>query len=93
MAAIWHGFARLHWQVALTLSSSPSWSEPPKEESGKLLVANKGDHTLGIIDPVANRQTAVVPENGVTGHEVIVSSDGKIAYVAIYGNPALMVKM
>lgn len=72
--------------IAFTLSSSSSWSEPPKEESGTLLVANKGDHTLGIIDPVANKQTAVVPENGVTGHEVIASSDGKTAYVPIYGN-------
>ena len=51
-----------------------------------LLVANKGDRTLGIVDPVAGRQIAVVPEDGVTGHEVAASSDGKLAFVPIYGN-------
>jgi hypothetical protein len=51
-----------------------------------LLVANKGDHTLGIIDPAASKQIAVVPENGVTGHEVITSPDCKTAYVPIYGD-------
>jgi DNA-binding beta-propeller fold protein YncE len=51
-----------------------------------LLVANKGDHSLGIIDPAAARQLATVPEGGVTGHEVAASPDGRTAYVPIYGN-------
>jgi YVTN family beta-propeller protein len=53
---------------------------------GWLLVANKGDQTLGLIDPVTGKQVAVVAEGGVTGHEVIASPDGKTAYVPIYGN-------
>jgi YVTN family beta-propeller protein len=53
---------------------------------GYLLVANKGEQTLGIIDPVEMRQVAVVPEDGVTGHEVVASPDGKRAFVPIYGN-------
>ncbi len=53
---------------------------------GLLLVANKGDHTLGIIDPVAGRQVATVKQSGVTGHEVIASPDGRTAYVPIYGD-------
>ena len=53
---------------------------------GVLLVANKGDHTLGIIDPVAGRQIATVDEDGVTGHEVAASPDGRRAFVPIYGN-------
>jgi YVTN family beta-propeller protein len=53
---------------------------------GLLLVANKGDHTLGIVDPVAGRQVATVKQSGVTGHEVIASPDGKTAYVPIYGD-------
>jgi len=53
---------------------------------GFLLVANKGDHTLGIIDPESGKQLATVAEGGVTGHEVIASPDGKLAYVPIYGN-------
>lgn len=51
-----------------------------------LLVANKGDHTLGLIDPIAQKQIATVPEDGVTGHEVAASPDGKLAFVPIYGN-------
>lgn len=53
---------------------------------GLLLVANKGEHTLGIVDPDAGRQLAVVPEEGITGHEVVASPDGRTAYVPIYGN-------
>jgi DNA-binding beta-propeller fold protein YncE len=53
---------------------------------GLLLVANKGNNSLGIIDPVAGKQVAEVAEGGVTGHEVTTSPDGKLAYVPIYGN-------
>jgi YVTN family beta-propeller protein len=54
--------------------------------SGLLLVDNKGDKTLGIIDPASGRQIAVVEEEGETGHEVAASPDGKRAFVPIYGN-------
>jgi len=54
--------------------------------SGTLLVTNKGDRTLSLIDPVTNKQTAVVPEEGVTGHEVAASADGKRAFVPIFGD-------
>jgi YVTN family beta-propeller protein len=53
---------------------------------GILLVANKGDQTMGVVDPHAGRQIATVPEGGVTGHEIATSPDGKRAYVPIYGN-------
>jgi DNA-binding beta-propeller fold protein YncE len=53
---------------------------------GLLLVTNKGDQTLGIIDPVAGKQLATVAEDGITGHEVAASPDGKRAFVPIYGN-------
>ena len=56
------------------------------ERGGLLLVANKGNQTLGIIDPVAGRQIATVAEDGVTGHEVVASPDAKRAFVPIYGN-------
>jgi DNA-binding beta-propeller fold protein YncE len=49
-------------------------------------VANKGDRTLGIIDPAAGKQVAAIAENGITGHEVIASPDGKTAFVPIYGD-------
>ena len=50
-----------------------------------LLVCNKGDESLGLIDVEAGRQVAAVPEGGTTGHEVAVSADGHMAYVPIYG--------
>ncbi len=53
---------------------------------GWLLVANKGDHTLAIVDPVDGSTVAVVAEDGVTGHEVVASPDGSRAFVPIYGN-------
>lgn len=53
---------------------------------GVLLVANKGDQTLGIIDPESGKQVATVSEGGTTGHEVIASPDGRLAYVPIYGD-------
>ena len=54
--------------------------------SGILLVANKGAHTLGIVDPVAGKQLVAIPEDGVTGHEVAATPDGRRAFVPIYGN-------
>ncbi len=51
-----------------------------------LLVANKGDRTLSIINPETGEQLAAVPEEDVTGHEVVASADGKLAFVPIYGD-------
>ena len=56
------------------------------EPRGLLLVANKGDHTLGIIDPEAGKMVATVTQSGVTAHEVAASPDGRTAYVPIYGD-------
>src|SRR5438094_3196411 len=44
-----------------------------------LLVANQHDHNLSLIDPAAGKQIATVPVDGVTGHEVAASPDGKTA--------------
>jgi YVTN family beta-propeller protein len=65
-----------------------AWSQTSKNSStsGLLLVANKGDNALGIIDPNTNKQIAEIPEGGITGHEITTSRDGKLAYVPIYGN-------
>jgi DNA-binding beta-propeller fold protein YncE len=51
-----------------------------------LLVANQGDRNLSLIDPSIGKQVATVPVDGVTGHEVAASPDGKMAYVPIYGD-------
>jgi YVTN family beta-propeller protein len=68
----------------LPLIAAPAPAKAPSH--GLLLVANKGDHTIGIIDPDAGREIATVEEDGVTAHEVIASPDGKTAFAPIYGN-------
>jgi len=72
--------------MTLALATSAIWSATAGSPGGVLLVANKADRSLGIIDPGSGQQLAAVPENGVTGHEVIASPDGKTAYVPIYGD-------
>jgi YVTN family beta-propeller protein len=51
-----------------------------------MLVAVKGTQSLAIVDPASGTVLASVPENGITGHEVVASADGKLAFVPIYGN-------
>src|SRR3989441_672678 len=52
---------------------------------GLLVVANQREHTVLVVDPDARRELAKVVV-GVNGHEVMVSKDGRFAYVPIYGN-------
>jgi YVTN family beta-propeller protein len=87
---VWKGFAMflrltLLFMFAFISGLSQANAENSSAES-VLLVANKGDQALGIIDPEAGRQVATVAENGTTGHEVVASPDGRLAYVPIYGN-------
>lgn len=67
----------------MALSAAP---HPLETRTGWLLVANKHDQSLGIIDPVSHTQIATVPVGGVTGHEVAVSADGSRAFVPIFGD-------
>lgn len=52
---------------------------------GLLIVANQMEHSVLIVDPESRRELARIVV-GVNGHEVIVSNDGRFAYVPIYGN-------
>ena len=77
----------MRWShLSLLLCVLGAFTVSANAASGWLLVANKGDNAMGIIDPVAARQVAEVAEGGVTGHEIITSPDGKLAYVPIYGD-------
>jgi len=53
-----------------------------------LLVVNQGDASLSIVDPVSQRQIAVIAERTPTmhAHEIATSADGHTAYMPIYGN-------
>lgn len=52
----------------------------------RLLVDQKGDKSLAIVDPAAGKVIANVAENGTTGHEVAATPDGRLAFVPIYGD-------
>ena len=79
---------RVKWIRTLTLAltllpCAPSGAaqNTPREA---LLALSKRDHTLAIVDPATLEVVARVPV-GVDPHEVIASSDGRRAYVSIYG--------
>ncbi|HLK15845.1 MAG TPA: beta-propeller fold lactonase family protein [Fimbriimonadaceae bacterium] len=55
-------------------------------QNARLLVAQKGDHSLAIVDPATGSVLGSVDEGGFTGHEVTASPDGRLAFVPIYGN-------
>jgi YVTN family beta-propeller protein len=52
--------------------------------SQALLVLEKADSTLAIVDPGAMKIVARVPA-GPDPHEIVVSPDGKLAYISNYG--------
>lgn len=53
-----------------------------------LLALSKANHTLAIIDPATLNIIAKIPV-GEDPHEVVASTDGKTAYVCIYGGGSL----
>jgi YVTN family beta-propeller protein len=57
-----------------------------RAQQAHLLVAQKGEDSLAIVDPAAGKVIADVAEGGITGHEVAGSPDGRLAFVPIYGN-------
>lgn len=72
--------------VGLAAGLLAGFAPAAPKASGLVLVANKGDRSLSILDPALGTQVGVVEESGVTGHEVCVSPDGTTAYVPIYGD-------
>lgn len=56
------------------------------QHTSTLLVTQKGDQSLALVDPASAKVIATVPEGAITGHEVTASSDGLRAFVPIYGN-------
>jgi YVTN family beta-propeller protein len=67
------------------LLSQPAVAQPTPRQS--LLVLSKHDHALAIVDPATLKVVARAAV-GQDPHEVIASSDGKTAYVSIYGGGA-----
>src|SRR5208282_2962786 len=66
--------ARLGAAVVLAEETPPS----------VLLVLNKGDNTLAIVDPTSLKVVGRAPA-GQDPHEVVGSADGKLAFISNYG--------
>lgn len=66
--------------------TAPSAATTPTP-TDRLLVCNKGDHSLSIYDPGTRKELAVLP-TGKGPHEVAVSPDGRTAVVSDYGAEA-----
>src|ERR1700746_2655428 len=75
--------------VAASVTLACAWTlgyahrGPPRR--GLLVIANQKEHTVLVVDPDERKELAKVVV-GVNGHEVMVSRDGRFAYVPISGN-------
>ncbi|HEX4283806.1 MAG TPA: cytochrome D1 domain-containing protein [Terracidiphilus sp.] len=77
----------MRWiRVAFFVVSSLLLIAALQAQQARLLVVQKGDQSLAIVDPVAGKVVGSVDEGGITGHEVVASKDGRTAFVPIYGN-------
>lgn len=63
------------------LSVTSTYAQPAA--SGSLLVLAKSDRTLSVVDPATLKVLGSVP-SGPDPHEVVVSTDGRTAYIANY---------
>ena len=70
---------------ALGLAGFHSSPVEAQTQTGTLVVVNKGDASLSIVDVSEARIVATLP-TGQGPHEVALSSDGRIAVVTDYGN-------
>lgn len=70
--------------VSVVIVSSSGLSRVGQNARGSLLVLNKAESTLAIIDPATLKVIARVP-TGEAPHEVAASADGRFAFVSNYG--------
>jgi len=71
----------LHIAAGVVLVAAIGGAQPPG--SASLLVLSKADRTLAVVDPQTLRVLGRVP-SGPDPHEVVASSDGRVAYIANY---------
>jgi YVTN family beta-propeller protein len=70
--------------IALVSAAMAMAASATAQEGGLLLVVNKGESTLSVVDPVAGDEVARIP-TGHAPHEVATSPDGRLAVVTNYG--------
>src|SRR5471030_2471504 len=75
---------RLSLVVVIVAVLAGGLSPAAQRASARLLVLNKEDATLAIVDPVSGQILGRVP-TGQQPHELVVSTDGKFAFASNYG--------
>jgi len=81
----WCRFIAIHIFLVIFTAAKSNAQSTPKQA---LLALSKANHTLAIVDPATLKIIAKIPV-GEDPHEVVASSDGKTAYVCIYGGGSL----
>ena len=71
-------------RLLICLLALSAWPAIAAADSGTLLVLNKSDNTVSLINVATGTAVATIP-TGAGPHEVAVSFDGKLAVVANYG--------
>ena len=69
---------------AMAACAQPAAADP----AGTLLVGNKGEDTLSLVDLATAREIARLP-TGAQPHEIAISADGKQAAVVAYGGSTI----
>ena len=82
---------RLTWRRARTIAAAviPAavLAGSASAQTPRLLVLSKTDHVLSLVDPATRQVVAQIP-SGPDPHEVIASTDGRMAYISNYGGGA-----
>lgn len=79
-------FPVIFFLITLIYSATECTAQSAPHRS--LLALSKTDHTLAIVDPVTLKVMVRIPV-GNDPHEVVASSDGRTAYISIYGGGSL----
>jgi YVTN family beta-propeller protein len=78
--AVWSGRVAVALVVLLSVAKL-AWAQTP---SPALLVLEKSDRKMAIVDPATLKIVGRVP-SGDDPHEIVTSDDGKVAYISNYG--------
>ena len=70
--------------ILLITSFAAAMAVAEETPATALLVLNKGDNSLAIVDPVSLKVVGRAPA-GADPHEVVASADGKLAFISNYG--------
>lgn len=77
---------RVNAALVAVLCAAPGAAAQDGGPVGTLIVTNKTPSTATIIDVASGRTLATLP-TGIGPHEVVVSTDGRVAVVTDYGGP------